>query len=243
LTSTYFNPCLTVFDPATTDGLVGQPGLVAVVGPSAYGTYEAGDDIRFTGFYSGTARQMLGLGPRPTGWSHDDEGTCYLEELSDFANSALAGDRSPIETLATPIVSLTTPVAELLRLNIDAFLTEGFLRDLLTYAEERMTQSTVQVRPDLELISATVAQDALRVLWQAQHLIETGTMRLQIPDRDFHASFAHWTRTQRSDWFTDQVAKAWAAPRALPSTADESRIGDIVFEHYFATVNDLGAGY
>jgi hypothetical protein len=224
----------TLDSTAVLDAIPGEHGLVVVSGSTAYGLATPDSDIDYRGFYLAPARARLGLTAPDPNWS-DPSSDCTLAELDHFVRNAIGGNPHYIESLANPLVVVTSPVAEALRAEVAAFATTKYHGLLLRFARDQYAAALSFRSKGRPVAAAKPARHAFRLLEMADHLAATGEIRLRVADRD--AIFALGELTGSDLEFESAYAHAQAVTVDLPpSVLDEDRINDIVVDHRFAQV-------
>lgn len=224
------------------DGAPSGPRYVAVAGSWAYGLNHADSDVDLRGFYVWPTERFLGLRTDARVWTRDDPDVC-LHEVGQFCAMALSANPTVLETLASDWVVETSPLAEDLRANVDAFLSERVRQSHIGYARQQFKR--VERRGDGTFSSDTAKRTAkhmrhmFRLIEQGERLLTTGELRVRVDDPDALRRYEQLPIDEVLAIADAELTRLEDIPSVLPDEPDWGRVDTLLRDHRLAL---LGAG-
>lgn len=209
-------------------------GLLVVGGSRAYGLDTPTSDWDYRGFFVAPVSDLVGLRRTKQTWEQSEPDDIVLHEVGPLATLALSGNPTFLEVLSTPDPLITSPLADDLRANMDAFLSEAVRQRFYGYAVSQLkaarnAASGRSQQPSLKAQKS--ARHLLRVLQQGIHLLETGEVRVRVPNRDELFEFGKLPISQIEDEVWPLLARLETMPTVLRPTNDAERINEILVGH------------
>jgi predicted nucleotidyltransferase len=210
-------------------------GLVVVAGSKAYGLDTPDSDTDYRGFFEAPAHLLVGVNDkRPKdSWTRTDP-DITLHEVGKFVSLALAANPTVLEVLAIdPEVS--SPLADDLRANLDAFLSDRCRATFGGYAMAQFNRlknrGDGSFSADTRKRTAKHARHMLRLLQQGAHLLETGELRVMVPNREELFEFGELPLEAMVTEAEDAFARFNAVESVLPATPNIDLIHQILVDH------------
>ena len=213
----------------------GAIGLVTITGSHAHGCATPSSDMDYRGFfiYQSAADLLSPFAQRhenfhPTG--HD----VALHEVGKFIRLATKGNPTVIEAIASPLVLLSSPLAEAIRENIDAFLSNAVRSPYIGAINSQLQVVHQNLGP---YVSRTpekgrkAARNALLLIEQIVHLLETGEVRVTSPDPSRWVERAERTVEEIDTEINAGITSIAAMQSVLPDAPDIPRITEMVLSH------------
>lgn len=210
-------------------------GLVVVAGSKAYGLDTPDSDTDYRGFFKAPAHLLVGVNDkRPKdSWTRTDP-DITLHEVGKFVSLALAANPTVLEVLAIdPEVS--SPLADDLRANLDAFLSDRCRATFGGYAMAQFNRlknrGDGSFSADTRKRTAKHARHMLRLLQQGAHLLETGELRVRVPNREELFEFGELPLEAMVAEAEDAFARFNAVESVLPATPNIDLVHQILVDH------------
>lgn len=204
-----------------------HPILLGLTGSRLYGLDHADSDYDWKGVYQAPLRTVLSLGGAKESYS-TKEPDFTIFELSKFVGMLLKANPTVLEMLWLPEYATLTEAGQTLVDNRDLFLSNKVKTVYYGFAVGQMKLFRKGGKGD-----AKAARHLLRVLWQGEELLSTGTMDPRVKRRDFLLACGE-SAERNPEGFINQaeyaMARFDALPSVLPETVDEAAINELLFQ-------------
>lgn len=223
------------------DSLAGMDdlGLLVVAGSHAYGLATPDSDVDYRGFFQSPLRAILGVYP-PKDSRVSTDPDVSLHEVRRFVKLALDANPTVLEVLAIPDPVVSSPLANDLRDNFDAFLSDqvkarfgGYARSQFKRLKNRQDGS---FSADTRKRTEKHARHLYRLLLQGRQLMETGVLQVRVDNPDRVFEFGRLPYDEMIEAAEHELDLFDAAPSILPPKPDTERINQILVDHRLASL-------
>lgn len=212
-------------------------GLLVVAGSKAYGLDTATSDTDYRGFFVAPTEQILGVHRTADSWVSNDP-DLSAHEVGKFVDLALQANPTDLEILSIDSPLVSSPLAEDLRANADAFWSNQAKARFRGYAASQFRRAMNRPHGPFSSVTrkrtAKHARHLLRLLQQGRHLLEHGEMRVRVPNRDEIFAFGDLPLDERAEAAEDEFVRYDEIVSVLPDEPDVERVNEILVRHRIA---------
>ena len=213
-------------------------GLLVVAGSHAYGLETPDSDVDYRGFFMAPTRDLLGVRSvkETRTWTDPD---VSMHEVGKFCRLALEANPTVLEVLAIEDPVVTSPLADDLRANLGAFLSDRVRMRFGGYARSqfhRLKKREGSFSADTQKRTAKHARHLLRLVRQGAHLMETGELRVRVDDRDELFAFGELPYEEMIPVAEAELDRFDKIPSTLPPEPDFDLVHDILVGHRLALI-------
>lgn len=214
-------------------------GLLVVAGSKAYGLDHAGSDTDYRGFFVAPTEQLLGVSKPSESWVRRDP-DISTHEVGKFVGLALQANPTILEILSIEDPVISSPLADELRANVDAFWSNRAKDRFGGYAARQfklaMNRADDTFSTDTRNRTAKHARHLLRLLQQGRYLLEHGEMRVRVPNRDEIFAFGEMPLEEMAKIAEEEFARYDEIVSVLPDEPDVDRVNEILVRHRVAAL-------